>query len=112
MNEDKSPSISIPSGTKRFYVELEFVQNLSNPHYWCYLASKGLFENEKFVAFLKYLTYWKQPLYIQYLTFPHCLAFLDEFLSNEKFRTELKNPIFASYAMQQQIWQWRDLSSS
>lgn len=30
-----------------------------------------------FLDFLRYLRYWKQPQYAKYLTYPHCLYFLD-----------------------------------
>jgi mediator of RNA polymerase II transcription subunit 31 len=56
--------------------------------------------------FLRYLQYWKKPEYIQMLTFPQCLAFLDNILENNAFRRELALPQFIDFVHQQQGAQW------
>lgn len=98
--------IPIPDDNERFLIELEFVQSLSNPKYLHYLASKGYLEQESFLKFLRYLTYWKDPRYIKYISFPQCLRFLDEIISNPIFRRELKVSQFADYVHKEQGLHW------
>lgn len=45
----------------------QFVQMLSNPLYLQHLASQKLLDNEDFVAYLKYLQYFREPKYLRYL---------------------------------------------
>jgi hypothetical protein len=70
-------SINIPPDTERFLIELEFVQNLSNPKYLLYLSQNNYFKDPEFVNFLIYLQYFKKPEFLCHLIFPQCLAFLD-----------------------------------
>jgi mediator of RNA polymerase II transcription subunit 31 len=98
--------ISLPSAEDRFYLELEFVQNLSNPSYLHCLAGKGLLEDRCFLNFLRYLRYWKEPAYSVHLLFPQCLAVLDQLLDNPSFRKELMLPQFVEYIHQQQGLHW------
>ena len=102
---------SLPPQEERFYIELEFVQNLSNPKYLNYLAQNGYFDQETFMNYLKYLRYWKKPEYITHLIFPQCLAFLDNLIDNAGFRRELALPQFIEFAHQQQgtHWMYRDI---
>lgn len=95
-NEDK----------KRFEVELEFVQCLSNPHYLNFLAQRGYFDDQSFVNYLKYLLYWKEPDYAKFLKYPQCLMFL-ELLQYEQFRKELVYPVCAKFIDEQQILHWQ-----
>ena len=108
--EDLSSTL-VPSSEDRFYIELEFVQNLSNPKYLNHLAQSGYFEQEGFINFLKYLRYWKNPEYIKHLIFPQCLAFLDALIENPSFRRELALPQFVEFVHQQQgcHWMYRDI---
>lgn len=91
---------------KRFEVELEFVQCLSNPHYLNFLAQRGYFEDQAFVNYLEYLLYWKEPSYAKILKYPQCLMFL-ELLQYEKFRKELVNPGCAKFLDEQQLLHWQ-----
>lgn len=102
---------SLPSAEDRFYIELEFVQNLANPKYLNHLAQNGYFEQESFLEFLKYLRYWKEPQYIKHIIFPQCLAFLDALIENPPFRRELALPQFVDFVHQQQgsHWMYRDI---
>eukprot|EP00914_Ancora_sagittata_P010144 GHVO01019524.1.p1 GENE.GHVO01019524.1~~GHVO01019524.1.p1 ORF type:complete len:122 (-),score=9.21 GHVO01019524.1:164-529(-) len=75
---------------KRFTLELEFVQSLSNPEYLHALAQKELFSEPAFINYLSYLRYWKKPEYGQFLTFPQCLRMLDA-LQNPDFREKLSD---------------------
>lgn len=99
-------SLLFPECCDRFAIELEFVQNLANPKYLCYLAQQGLFEQYSFINFLKYLRYWKQPNYIRYLLFPQCLPFLDALIDSAEFRREISLPSFVEYVHQQQGSHW------
>jgi hypothetical protein len=72
----------------RFIAELEFVQQLSNPGYLAHLAATRVLFAPEFIAYLRYLLYWKEPEYARFLIWPHCLEFLD-LLQNEEFRTKL-----------------------
>jgi mediator of RNA polymerase II transcription subunit 31 len=74
------------SNNDRLMIEFEFVQNLSNPAYLHYLAQNKYLQDPKFINFLIYLKYWEKPEYIRHLVFPQCLAFLNELVSNPKFR--------------------------
>lgn len=58
-------------------LQLEFVQSLASPAYLHYLATSGILYQPEFLDFLLYLRYWKNPKYAKYLTYPHCLYFLD-----------------------------------
>jgi mediator of RNA polymerase II transcription subunit 31 len=91
---------------KRFQIEIEFVQCLSNPKYLNFLAQRGYFKDEKFLNFLQYLEYWKEPAYAKYLRYPQCLFFLDQ-LRDEKFRNEIAKPDFAEFVHKQQFELWR-----
>ena len=62
---------------ERFLVELEFVQSLANPDYLAHLSRQGVFEQDSFRNYLRYLLYWKSPEYIQFIRYPQCLFFLD-----------------------------------
>jgi mediator of RNA polymerase II transcription subunit 31 len=99
--------LTIPcEGSDRFLIELEFVQNLSNPKYLNYLAQNGYLQQSEFITFLKYLTYWKQPEYLKLLLFPQCLAFLDNLINSPTFCRELAIPQFVEYVHAQQGSHW------
>jgi mediator of RNA polymerase II transcription subunit 31 len=70
------------------------------------LAQNKFFDDESFVNYLKYLQYWKDEKYSKYITFPHCLYFLDQ-LMNEKFRQECKKKEFTEYIKIQQGLHWQ-----
>lgn len=90
----------------RFYVELEFVQNLSNARFLHHLAQQGYLDDAQFLDYLRYLQYWKQPEYAQHLLFPQCLTFLDALLSRPHFRRELATAQFMEFVHQQQGLSW------
>ncbi|KAF2321348.1 hypothetical protein GH714_040418 [Hevea brasiliensis] len=54
-------------GRQRFLLELEFIQCLANPTYIHYLAQNRYFEDEAFIAYLKYLQYWQRPEYMKFI---------------------------------------------
>lgn len=102
----------LPSEDDRFHIELEFVQNLSNPKYLNYLAQQGYLEKESFMNFLRYLRYWKEAEYASLLIFPQCLRFLDALIDDAAFRREIRLPGFTEYVHQQQGAHWMDKDDS
>ena len=93
---------TVPSDDERFLIDLEFVQNLSNPKYLSYLAQNKYFQDAGFMKYLEYLRYFKDPKYLRHLLFPTCLRFLDELIDNSKFRQELLSPVFIEHIHAQQ----------
>ncbi|EDW13658.2 uncharacterized protein Dmoj_GI23767 [Drosophila mojavensis] len=91
---------------RRWQIELEFVQCLSNPNYLNFLAQRGYFKDPCFINYLKYLQYWKEPEYAKYLMYPMCLYFLD-LLQYEHFRREIVNNQCCKFIDDQAILQWQ-----
>jgi hypothetical protein len=85
-NPNSNPNTIVPPDNERFLIELEFVQNLSNPKYLSYLAQNRYYEKADFMDFLRYLQYFRKPAYLKHLIFPQCLAFLDALINNPVFR--------------------------
>eukprot|EP00499_Haloplacidia_sp_CaronLabIsolate_P008856 CAMPEP_0196783456 /NCGR_PEP_ID=MMETSP1104-20130614/13778_1 /TAXON_ID=33652 /ORGANISM="Cafeteria sp., Strain Caron Lab Isolate" /LENGTH=137 /DNA_ID=CAMNT_0042153705 /DNA_START=1 /DNA_END=414 /DNA_ORIENTATION=+ len=83
----------LPSDEMRLTLELEFVQSLANPEYLRWLQRAGYFEDEEFVAFLEYLSYFQRPHYATLLTYPQCLTVLAR-LQDSRFREMLKQDGF------------------
>lgn len=94
-------------GRQRFLLELEFVQCLANPTYIHYLAQNRYFEDEAFIAYLKYLQYWQRPEYMKFIMYPHCLFFL-ELLQNANFRNAMAHPGNKELAHRQQFFFWKN----
>jgi mediator of RNA polymerase II transcription subunit 31 len=105
-SSEQNMRIVIPENDKRLLIELEFIQNLSNPKYLNYLAQNGYLQQDCFINFLKYLQYWKEPQYTKLLVFPQCLSFLEALIYNPSFRRELLIPQFIDYIHQQQGLLW------
>ena len=96
----------IPKNDARFTMELEFVQCLASPRYCHWLAQNKYFDDQRFVAYLKYLLYWKDPAYAKYIQFPHALFFL-ELLQSAKAREEFRKPQYTEFVFQQQYYHWQ-----
>ncbi|ORY31787.1 SOH1-domain-containing protein [Naematelia encephala] len=79
----------------RFQSELEFVQCLANPLYLQELFVQKYFAQKEFLNYLKYLEYWREPEYVQFITYPTCLVFLT-LLQSESFRARLADPGFVT----------------
>jgi mediator of RNA polymerase II transcription subunit 31 len=94
--------------TKKFILDLEFVQCLANPEYLKFLSQheNRYFQDDKFVAYLKYLQYWKSSKYVKYIAYPHCLYILD-LLQDENFRNQISQPGLSDYIYKQQYYQWK-----
>jgi len=92
---------------KRFILELEFVELLSNPFYLQYLAQNRYFSDPSFVNYLNYLQYWRRPEYIKHISYPHCLYFL-ELLQKEEFREKLLDSQYIELLHRQQYYHWRN----
>ena len=101
-SEIKIEEDSLPSDDERFLIELEFVQNLSNPKYLSYLAQNKYLQDPSFMEFLTYLRYFKQPEYLRHLIFPVCIPFLDALIDNARFRQDLLSPVFIEHIHAQQ----------
>jgi len=93
--------------SNRFELELEFIQCLASPAYLHNLATTGLLSDPEFLSFLEYLTYWKTPEYVRFITYPHALHFLDLILNNERFRREIANMPFRNFVHEQQYYAWQ-----
>ncbi|KAL5787387.1 hypothetical protein ACOSP7_004336 [Xanthoceras sorbifolium] len=98
-------------GRQRFLLELEFVQCLANPNYIHYLAQNRYFEDEAFIGYLKYLQYWKQPEYVKFIMYPHCLYFLS-LLQNANFRNAMAHPATKELAHRQQFHFWKNYKNN
>lgn len=96
---------SVEEQRKRFEIECEFVQALSNPHYLNFLSQRGYFKEDHFVNYLKYLLYWKRSEYARCLKYPQCL-FMLEALQEQDFRQALESTANAKFIEDQLILQW------
>ena len=102
INDEIKEENVLPTDEERFLIELEFIQNLSNPKYLSYLAQNRYFQDASFVEFLRYLQYFKEPKYLRHLIFPTCLTFLDQLIDNAHFRQDLLSPAFVDHIHAQQ----------
>ncbi|CAN8066317.1 unnamed protein product [Agarophyton chilense] len=91
---------------QRFEVELEFVQCLANPAYLNFLAQNEYLDSEQFIAYLKYLEYWRKPQYARFIVFPQALYFL-RLLQQPPFREALKRADYSLMLHQQQGFNWQ-----
>ncbi|PXF47566.1 Mediator of RNA polymerase II transcription subunit 31 [Gracilariopsis chorda] len=91
---------------QRFEVELEFVQCLANSAYLNFLAQNEYLDSPDFIAYLKYLQYWRRPEYAKFIVFPHALHFL-YLLQEPDFREALKRNDYSMILHQQQGYQWQ-----
>ena len=96
---------TLPSN--RFELELEFIQCLASPAYLHHLATSGFLNDPAFLQFLQYLKYWKNPEYVRFISYPHCLYFLDLLCENEAFRREIANVGFRNFVHEQQFYSWQ-----
>jgi mediator of RNA polymerase II transcription subunit 31 len=101
---------------KRFELELEFVQALASPAYLHFLAtsrvddSSGglLLQDPAFQSYLKYLFQtWTMPEYSRYLSYPHCLYFLQLLIEKPAVLKEWTLPAFRNFCHQQQFMSWQ-----
>ncbi|RKP32581.1 SOH1-domain-containing protein [Metschnikowia bicuspidata] len=90
----------------RWEIELEFVQSLANIQYVNYLAQNDYLTDPAFIAYLEYLTYWKDAKYARYLVYPNCLHILT-LLQNEEFRKNVVNPEFINALMNDMVKRWQ-----
>jgi mediator of RNA polymerase II transcription subunit 31 len=70
------------------------------------LAAQGYLLDGKFIRYLDYLQYWKEPQYAKFLVYPHCLRFLD-LLQHEEIRKLLtEDRTFHLKLLDQQFYHW------
>ena len=62
-----TPSDTGCNDTRRFELELEFVQLLANPAYLTWLAQSDQLKDPALIRFLDYLQYWLRPEYAAYI---------------------------------------------
>ncbi len=79
-------------GYSRFEIECEFVSCLANPQYLQHLAAQKFLDDPRFIAYLNYLQYWKEPPYLKYLLWPGPTLKHLELLQQEKFRRDIIRP--------------------
>eukprot|EP00775_Hariotina_reticulata_P012792 gene12792-12920_t len=76
-------------------------------HLFCAgLALNKYFEDPSFMNYLRYLEYWRQPQYVTYIRFPHCLQMLD-LLQSENFRKAIATPAVMEELHTQQAFYWQ-----
>jgi len=63
------PSLHAAHGHTRLEVELEFVQCLANPFYLNYLAHTKVLDDGRFIKYIEYLEYFRNPEYAKLLTY-------------------------------------------
>ena len=98
----------------RFSLELEFLQALASPNYLHFLATTKsdtgdclLLQEPEFMAFLKYLqSTWTKPEYARFISYPHCLYFLDLLIEKPSVAKEWTIPGFKNFSHQQQFLTW------
>ncbi|KAG9012798.1 suppressor of hpr1 [Tulasnella sp. JGI-2019a] len=89
-----------------FHTELEFVQGLANPFYLWYLARYGYMDDPAFLNYLKYLKYWQEKEYAQFVLYPYSLHILN-LLDDSTFRLSLKERNTIDFLQLQMFEHWR-----
>jgi mediator of RNA polymerase II transcription subunit 31 len=97
---------TLPDDETRFALELEFIQCLANADYLHWLALNKYLEDPAFLAFLRYLKYWRQPEYARFILYPQSLAML-ELLEKPEVRREVARGPYKDFLHEQQLLQWR-----
>lgn len=92
--------------SRRFELELEFMQCLASPHYLNWLAQNDLLNDPALVSFLNYLQYWLRPEYSTFIIYPHSLFFL-ELLQSSEFRKSLASTATKDLIHGQQFFFWQ-----
>lgn len=106
-DNNKDESERLP---KRWEIELEFVQSLSNIQYLNHLLQNNYLSDERFLLYLKYLEYWKNPKFSQYIVYPNCLHILT-LLKNKQFRKNIRNENFRNTLMNDMVQRWQNMES-
>jgi len=112
-NSQSEGQLDLPAN--RFELELEFVQALASPAYLHFLATSRddsdgslLLQDPSFQAYVKYLfETWSQPEYARFLSFPHCLYFLELLIEKPAVLKEWTLPAFRNFCHQQQFLSWQ-----
>lgn len=99
----EQPEEQLPT---RWEVELEFVQSLANIQYVHFLAQNDFLSDERFLAYLDYLNYWREPRYAKYLVYPNCLHILT-LLQSPDFRKQIVNPALMNTLMNDMVKKWQ-----
>ncbi|KAI5814752.1 SOH1-domain-containing protein [Pyronema omphalodes] len=105
MATSQQPS-TIPTsgpGRTRLEIELEFVQCLANPFYLCHLAQTKVLEDPRFINYITYLNYWREPEYARMLSYPIYTLNALTLLSEPRFRIEIANAGLAYEMLSQMV---------
>ncbi|KAF8543968.1 SOH1-domain-containing protein [Trichophaea hybrida] len=94
---------SVQHGRTRLEVELEFVQCLANPFYLNYLAHTKVLDDERFIKYIEYLEYFREPEYSKLLTYPVYSLQALTLLKEPRFRADIANPGLAQEMMQDMV---------
>jgi mediator of RNA polymerase II transcription subunit 31 len=62
--------------TNRMRANDQFLQCLANPLYLSELGAQGYFDKPEFLNYLKYLEYWRQDGYVQYIRYAVSVPFI------------------------------------
>ncbi|KAJ3043460.1 hypothetical protein HK097_001748 [Rhizophlyctis rosea] len=92
--------------SRRFQIELEFVQSLANPEYLKFLAENRYFEQPGFIPYLQYLTYWQTPKYAKYICYPYALQILS-LLQHQSFRDACAHPDALRILAEREFNHWK-----
>ncbi|KAI8852267.1 SOH1-domain-containing protein [Chytridium lagenaria] len=95
------------AASSRFMRELEFVQCLANPKYLQFLAQNRYFDDEAFLNYLKYLSYWREPQYAKFIVYPYCLEMLD-YLQFKAFREAVASENTVHFIHQKEFYHWNN----
>lgn len=87
----------------RFSVELEFLSCLANPRYLIYLSQNGYLQDDKFIQFLDYLSYFERDPYRKYVQYSHALFFRKSLMSKE-FRDLINSDFINNYVNAKQYF--------
>ncbi|KAF6006459.1 hypothetical protein HII13_005136 [Brettanomyces bruxellensis] len=74
--------------------------------YLTYLAQTGHLEDPRFLNYLKYLEYWRQPEYAKQLVYPDCLHILT-LLQSEEFRKQISKFEVSSVIYNDMVARWK-----
>lgn len=89
-----------------FEKELEFVQLLCNPEYIKWLYNNNYFTHSEFKRYLKYLLYFKDHKYAQFLLYPQCIPILER-LTSDDILSELADETFYLRLSEDQYYMWK-----
>lgn len=92
-----------------FERDLEFVQLLCNPDYIRWLYNNNYFMHAEFKSYLRYLLYFKDHKYTQFLIYPQCIPILERLIT-DNIVDELGDEAFYLRLSEDQYYMWKHRS--